>query len=32
VQKQFLLIGPANRQRVMAWLRRVTTRLDLGNP
>jgi hypothetical protein len=32
VQKQFLLIGPTNRQRVMAWLRQVTGTLDLRNP
>jgi len=29
VQKQFLLIGPANRQRVTAWLRQVGRNLDL---
>jgi hypothetical protein len=29
VQKQFLLIGPENRQRVMAWLRQVAANLDL---
>ena len=29
VQKQFLLLGPANREKVAAWLRAVATRLDL---
>jgi hypothetical protein len=29
VQKQFMLLGPANRERVAAWLRAVATRLDL---
>jgi hypothetical protein len=29
VQKQFLLIGPENRRRVMAWLRQVAANLDL---
>ncbi len=29
VQKQFLLIGPENRRRVLNWLRQVTTQLDL---
>ena len=29
VQKQFLLIGPENRQRVVAWLRQVAASLDL---
>jgi hypothetical protein len=29
VQKQFLLIGPENRLRVMTWLRQVATHLDL---
>ena len=29
VQKQFLLLGPANRERVTAWLRAVAARLDL---
>jgi hypothetical protein len=29
VQKQFLLIGPENRQKVMAWLRQVAAALDL---
>jgi Protein of unknown function (DUF3014) len=29
VQKQLLLIGPANRQKIMAWLRRFATALDL---
>jgi hypothetical protein len=29
VQKQLLLIGPAHRQRVMAWLKQVAANLDL---
>jgi len=29
VQKQFLLIGPDNRQRVMAWLKSLAAALDL---
>lgn len=29
VQKQMLLIGPANRQKVMSWLRRFAAGLDL---
>jgi hypothetical protein len=29
VQKQFLLIGPANRQRVMAWLKALAAALEL---
>jgi hypothetical protein len=29
VQKQFLLLGPANRQKVMAWLRQFADTLDL---
>jgi hypothetical protein len=29
VQKQFLLLGPVNRQRVLAWLRQVASRLEL---
>jgi len=29
VQKQFLLIGPENRRRVLSWLRQVATNLDL---
>ena len=29
VQKQLLLIGPGNRQRLIAWLRRFATALDL---
>jgi hypothetical protein len=29
VQKQFLLMGPANQQAVMAWLRRLSAALDL---
>jgi hypothetical protein len=29
VQKQFLLVGPENRRRVMSWLRRLATALDL---
>ncbi len=29
VQKQFLLIGPANRQHVTSWLRQVSRNLDL---
>ena len=29
VQKQFLLIGPDNRQKVMAWLTRLAAALDL---
>lgn len=30
VQKQFLLIGPENRQRVLAWLRQFAGALDLA--
>jgi hypothetical protein len=29
VQKQFLLIGPENRQKVLGWLKRLATVLDL---
>jgi hypothetical protein len=29
VQKQFLLVGPENRQRVMAWLKSVAAALEL---
>ena len=29
VQKQFLLIGPENRRKVLAWLRQVADNLDL---
>ena len=29
VQKQFLLIGPDNRQRILAWLKRLASALDL---
>jgi hypothetical protein len=29
VQKQFLLIGPENRQKILAWLKRFATVLDL---
>ena len=29
VQKQFLLIGPENRRRVMEWLRQVAATLEL---
>lgn len=29
VQKQFLLIGPENRRKVMGWLRQFATNLDL---
>jgi len=29
VQKQFLLIGPENRRRVLTWLRQVASNLDL---
>ena len=29
VQKQFLLIGPDNRRKVVAWLRQLAARLDL---
>ena len=29
VQKQFLLIGPANREKVLRWLRQIATNLDL---
>jgi hypothetical protein len=29
VQKQFLLIGPENRRKVLTWLRQVATNLDL---
>ena len=29
VQKQFLLIGPKNRRRVMDWLRQVADRLEI---
>jgi hypothetical protein len=29
VQKQFLLIGPENRQRVLDWLARFAAALDL---
>jgi hypothetical protein len=29
VQKQFLLIGPDNRQKILAWLKRLATALDL---
>jgi len=29
VQKQFLLIGPENRTRVLTWMRQVATNLDL---
>jgi hypothetical protein len=29
VQKQFLLIGPENRQRVMTWLKALAARLEL---
>lgn len=29
VQKQFLLMGPANQQAVMAWLRRLSAALEL---
>jgi hypothetical protein len=29
VQKQFLLIGPDNRQKIMDWLKRLATALDL---
>lgn len=32
VQKQFLLLGPANQQAVLAWLRRLGTALDLPLP
>jgi hypothetical protein len=29
VQKQFLLIGPENREKILAWLKRFATSLDL---
>ena len=29
VQKQFLLIGPANREKVLRWLRQIANNLDL---
>jgi hypothetical protein len=29
VQKQFLLIGPENRRRVMSWLKQFASSLDL---
>ena len=29
VQKQFLLIGPANREKVLRWLRQIASNLDL---
>jgi hypothetical protein len=29
VQKQFLLIGPDNRQKVLAWLKKLASVLDL---
>jgi hypothetical protein len=29
VQKQFLLIGPDNRQKILTWLKRLATALDL---
>ena len=29
VQKQFLLIGPDNRQKILGWLKRLATVLDL---
>lgn len=32
VQKQFLLIGPAHQQAVLAWLRRLGAALDLPEP
>jgi len=29
IQKQFLLIGPENRQKILSWLKRFATTLDL---
>ena len=29
VQKQLLLIGPGNRQKVMTWIKRLAAALDL---